>query len=153
MTAQFTENLTYEGQVYAMCTEPLGTYFQLTGVFPDFSKDCTALWRGYIGTWEVRLDRLYLLKLDGHLASGEDISLATLFPEFPERVFAHWYTGSVRLPQGRRIEYVHMGYQSRHEADLFLDFERGHLVARRLVTNEQCKRGDPFAPNVNRAWD
>lgn len=60
----------------------------------------------------------------GPLEDGTPASLASVFPEFPERVFAHWYSGTRRIPQGRRLQYVHMGYGSTCERDLLLEIER-----------------------------
>jgi hypothetical protein len=77
-------------------------------------------------------DRLYLISLQGKLENGADITLETIFPVFPHRVFAHWYSGSIRIPEGKQIEYVHMGYASTYERDLFLEFERGVAVRKRM---------------------
>jgi hypothetical protein len=54
--------------------------------------------------------------------------LATVFPKYPDRVFAHWYTGNLRVPQGKRLHYVHMGYGSTYVRDLFLEIEKGVLI-------------------------
>ena len=80
-------------------------------------------------------DRLYLIGLNGTLEGGAEASLATIFPDFPDRVFAHWYSGTIRIPQGKQLEYVHMGYGSTFERDLFLDIERGVVVATRVRHN------------------
>ena len=88
MTAQIAERLRYDGEDYAMCTNPLSDYFALGGVNPDFVWTTTALWRGYVGYWEVADGRLYLLELQGTLKDGNDASVATIFPNFPDRVFA-----------------------------------------------------------------
>jgi hypothetical protein len=58
MTAQIGENLSYEGRSATMCSELLDTYFELAGIDPGFQANCTALWRRYIGTWEIRGGRL-----------------------------------------------------------------------------------------------
>lgn len=110
-----------------MLSTPLNQFVSLGGHVPDFEVTSTALWRGYIGTWEIKCDRLYLIELHGTLKGGEQASLGTVFPGFDSRVFAHWYSGSLRLPQGKQIEYVHMGFQSRFEKDLMLDIHRGVL--------------------------
>lgn len=65
MTAQISEGLIYEGQQLSMCTNPLGDYFAMGGDRPRFEDNCTALWRGYVGTWEIVDGRLYLIKLRG----------------------------------------------------------------------------------------
>ncbi|WP_144731151.1 MULTISPECIES: hypothetical protein [Comamonadaceae] len=131
MTAQIAERLKFKGEEVAMCTNPLSDYFAMGGFNPRFESNCTALWRGYVGNWEIVNDRLYLIGLNGTLEDGTEASLATIFPDFPERVFAHWYSGTIRIPQGKQLEYVHMGYGSTFERDLFLDVERGVVVATR----------------------
>jgi hypothetical protein len=69
--------------------------------------------------------RLYLVKLTGTLKDGSQAGLGTVFPGFPERVFAHWYTGTLRIPRGQRLHYRHQGYDSVFERDEILEFEQG----------------------------
>ncbi len=119
----------------AMCTEPLEKYFILSCTFPKFESNCTALWRGYVGSWEIVNERLYLVGLDGTLEDGTNVSVSTFFPDFPDRVFAHWFSGTIRIPQGKQLRYVHMGYASTFERDLFLDLQRGVVVGSRISNN------------------
>jgi hypothetical protein len=128
MTAQIGEKLNYEGREVSMCSEPLGVFFALGGHSPEFEFTCTALWRGYVGTWEIVNDRLYLISLSGTLKDGSDATLETVFPGYPDRVFAHWYSGTLRIPEGAQLEYIHMGYGSTYERDRFLRIEKGVLV-------------------------
>jgi hypothetical protein len=58
-----------------------------------------------------------------------------VFPDFPDRVFGHWYSGTIRIPQGKLLEYVHMGYGSTYERDLFLEIEKGAVTSTRLRQN------------------
>ena len=55
------------------------------------------------------------------------VPLERLFPGYGDRVFAHWYSGTLRVPQGWQLRYVHMGYASTYERDLMLEIERGVL--------------------------
>ena len=135
MTAQFSERLHYNGEDLPMCTNPLSDYFAMGGVIPGFESNCTALWRGYVGSWEIVDDRLYLIGISGTIEGGVDASLATIFPDFPDRVLAHWYSGTIRIPQGKQLEYVHMGYGSTYERDVLLDLERGIVKKTRLRHN------------------
>jgi hypothetical protein len=135
MTDQFAERLIYEGQEVPMWTNPLGDYFAVGGKNPGFVSNCTALWRGYVGSWEVVGGRLYLIGIKGTLEDGRDATLASIFPDATDKVFAHWYLGSVRIPQGKMLQYVHMGYGSTYERDLFLDIERGVVVKTRVIQN------------------
>ena len=135
MTAQIAESLRYEGQVLSMCCEPLSDYFELAGVEPGLQATCTALWRGYVGTWEVVDRRLYLVELEGEFKDGRQASLASFFPEHPSRVFAHWYSGTIRVPQGELLHYQHMGYASVYERDLLLEVREGEVVGSQVVQN------------------
>ena len=137
MTAQFSEALDIDGEIVGMFTNPLDSYFSLGGKRPAF--DChsfSALWRGYVGTWEIVSERLYLIKLTGNLEGGAEATLVDVFPCYPDRVFAHWYTGTLRIPKGKQLKYVHMGYATSFEKDLLIDVERGVLQERRLRENE-----------------
>jgi hypothetical protein len=127
-----------------MYTLPLSDYFALTESSPPFVWTSTALWRGYIGTWEIVDHRLYLVEFLGNLKDGSEASIATIFPDFPDRVFAHWYSGTIRIPQGKRLEYVHMGYHSIFERDLLLDVERGVVTRRRIQHNEAPESESDF---------
>ena len=68
MTAQIAERLLYEGSEHAMCTNPLDDYFAMAGARPLFASTSTALWRGYVGRWEIVNDRLYLVGLQRDVA-------------------------------------------------------------------------------------
>jgi hypothetical protein len=135
MTAQIAERLIYEGRETSMCSEPLGDYFAFGGEKPEFEATCTALWRGYVGTWEIECDRLYMTSLHGVLKGGGEATLDTVFPGYPKRVFAHWYSGSLRIPEGQMLEYVHMGYGSTYERDLIVEIEKGLVIGSSIRCN------------------
>lgn len=139
MTAQAPEVLRYESREHPMCTEPLEAWFELSGRKSPFHGYCSANWRGYIGTWEVREQRLYLLELEGKGERGADLDLASLFPDYPTRVYAHWYSGTVRLPEGRLLHYEHGGYASTYERDRLLRFDKGVLVETRVQRNGEAE--------------
>lgn len=135
MTAQFPESLIYEGQALAMCSTPLSDYFRLTRHHPPFSMNCTALWRGYVGSWEVVDKRLYLVGISGSYEDGQTVTLESIFPGYSDRVFAHWFNGQVRIPQGKLLAYRHMGFGSQYERDLLIDFDRGVVTQTRVRQN------------------
>ena len=139
MTAQIGETLHYEGRKVLICSNPLASYFMLADINPEFELNCTALWRGYIGTWEIRDGRLYLIGLSGSLKNGTNVDMAIFFPDYPDRVFAHWYSGKLRVPQGKLLEYKHMGYGSVYEADLFIDIKKGVVIGTETLNNGNSK--------------
>ena len=142
MTAQIGENLCYEGRDVSMCSQPLSDYFAMSGTDPCFGYTCTALWRGYVGSWEIRDGRLYLVGLSGTLKDGTEATVATFFPDFPERVFAHWFSGTLRIPQGKLLEYVHMGYGSTYEEDLNISINKGVVLETHVQHNGTSEDSD-----------
>ena len=70
MTAQIGDLLIYQGERLTMCNAPLGVYFRLGGAYPEFEPSSTALIRGYVATWELLDDRLYLIAIQGWLSDG-----------------------------------------------------------------------------------
>jgi hypothetical protein len=101
MTAQIAEKLYYKGECYPMCSNPLSMYFSLADIEPNFKPTTTALWRGYAGTWEIMDERLYLAELSGQMKDGFEVSVSTFFPDYPERVFAHWFFRKNSHPVGK----------------------------------------------------
>ena len=149
MTAQIAEILHYQGRKQRMCTEPLGDYFALAGITPSFEFSSTALWRGYVGTWAIEEGRLYLIKISGTAEVNDeikDVGLVDLFPQYPNGVFAHWFSGELRCPQGGLLKYVHGGYGSVYEEDLFIDVLKG------VVTGERTVRNGTAAPQAPQGY-
>ena len=139
MTAQVSETLIYHGKELMMFSNPLDPYLRAAGL--HFESMNTANWRGYEGTWEIKGSEatgegLYLVALEANRSFDEIVGLAELFPGFPDGVFAHWFTGEIRLPQGDLLEYVHGGYASQYEYDLFLEIKKGLVVSQRAAHNK-----------------
>jgi hypothetical protein len=142
MTAQFTEILHLRGEELSLCSQPLDGYLDSAANPIKFKATSTALWRGYVGSWTIENDRLYLTKLSGNTQTDEGLKkvvLTDMFPGYPDGVFAHWYTGEMRCPQGELLKYVHGGYASSYEKDLFIDVRQGVVVGERVVENGQSE--------------
>ena len=129
MTAQVSEKLLYEGKSIFLFSEPLALYLMQNQI--RFTSPHTANWRGYVGTWEIieteGVERLYLVGIEAHKDYETILTLPDLFPGF-DKVFAHWFTGELRCPQGELLNYVHGGYASTYEYDLMMEFKQGVLV-------------------------
>jgi len=146
MTAQITEQLIYKGEELSLCEEPLRVYLHRYAKDIKFESMSTALWRGYVGTWSIEEGRLYLIKLKGYrstLAGLTGVGLTDVFPGFHDGVFAHWYSGELRCPMGGLLNYVHGGYASQYEMDLYLRFEKGVFKEESIIRNGYA---DPEAP-------
>ena len=79
-------------------------------------------WRGYGATWEIESKVLYLREIDAVICNFQEFiskkcKKAELRELFGDKyvngmVKADWYSGELRIPDGRQLEYVHMGYGS-----------------------------------------
>jgi hypothetical protein len=126
MTAQASEIIYYRGNRYRLIVEPLERYLRKKIIRPRIKGYSTANWRGYIGTWKMDNEKLYLEKLHSH--HGEEMKLKVkLFPEIDGSVFAEWYSGSLICPHGEMVQYIHAGYASSYERYLILNVEQGKL--------------------------
>ncbi|WP_299430540.1 hypothetical protein [uncultured Maribacter sp.] len=138
MTAQIKEILCIDNVKYAIATEPLKPYLSSLNNKPKFFMDNTACWRGYTGEWQLTQDKLYLNSINGNIYNGKDnievVDINYLFPN-QDRVFASWYTGTIRVPDGKMIKYVHMGYESKYERDLLFNFKKGILIDYEYIDN------------------
>ncbi|MFC1824837.1 hypothetical protein ACFL9T_19180 [Thermodesulfobacteriota bacterium] len=138
-TAQFGDRLIYKGETVSIFSNPLESFFNEKNPRPNrlFRASCSACWRGYVATWKIEDETLYLIKLvQGTCGSdAKEIQISRVFPERNAPVKATWFTGTLRVPRGKRLSYVHMGYGSIFEKDLYLTFEKGKLTGEHLVDN------------------
>ena len=138
MTAQATESLLYKGEKVRMRTLPLTQYFVMMGIQPEFQAKTSACWRAYIGSWEIALDRLYLIGINADYEDDRSATLGDFFPGYEERVFAHWFSGVVSIPRGALLEYVHGGFASKYEMDLLITIENGVVVDTYIRDNRKA---------------
>ena len=72
------------------------------------------------------------------LTVEKDIDLKFLF-KTTEPVFADWVSGTIRVPLGKMMKYIHMGYESVYQKDMFLTLTNGILKETKIVKN-RCRR-------------
>lgn len=139
-TAQVSDVIHLDGKPESLNTNPLRPFLQENpGLLPQSDFRSTANWRGYVATWEVEGSSLQLVRVDVDFrdpkASPERYAPITrnvidkLFPG-SQRVAATWYSGTLLVPRGKIVDYVHMGYGSAYERYTVLVVKQG-LVARR----------------------
>ena len=76
------------------------------------------------------------------------VGFEKVFPGKTKPLKAEWFTGTLRIPQGKPIQYVHMGYQTIYEYDVFLRVQAGKVVDRQMVDNRGKVRTNPPAPSL-----
>jgi len=79
-----------------------------------------------------------LIGLEGYLRTSEseytEIDMNYFFPD-QKQVFAEWFCGEIRVPLGKEIHYVHMGYESMYERDLIIHIKEGVVIRRIEINN------------------
>lgn len=137
-TAQFPDILIYNGTEYSLMSNPLESYFTKNNPRPDklFPFTCTANWRGYVATWKIDAGKLYLVKVAAGDCSSNprELDVTSIFgKKLP--VEAAWFSGILRIPQGKLLSYMHMGYGSVYEKDLILTIRDGKVISEETKTN------------------
>jgi hypothetical protein len=132
-TAQAPDILEMNGQTYSIYTNPLTPFLLANpGRLPEPETISTGLWRGYIATWSVRENRLFVKDVRMPNAASEDDRsvMVPLFGDGAPRV-ATWFTGHLIIPTGKMVGYVHMGYGSTHSSYIVLTVREGVIQAKR----------------------
>jgi hypothetical protein len=150
MTAQEREVLYYNYKTYWLSTEPLKPLFNLMGDDkPVLESGSTFCWRGYVGKWEIDNDKLFLIDFYGHTTDYVEVSMDFIF-QYQKKAFTGWFTGEIKIPQGKMLHYEHLGYSSIFERDLFLEFNKAALVGSREIDN--TKTLNPDDPYGTKDW-
>lgn len=148
-TAQAPDVILIDGKEYSLNTNPLDRYLAKLGdKAPRFEAPHTALWRGYVATWELAQGKLYLRKIEGHRGRGTDAEsgralnvdgMKELFPDKSD-IVADWYTGTLIIPDGEQVEYVHMGYGSTYAKYIVVSIKDGIETERHNLSREEFER-------------
>ena len=133
MTSQAGDILSYNGEKTTIATEPLKPYLENRSDISFIFKS-TALVRGYIGTWKIKNKKLYLVSLLGFIENNENVDLNYLFPNKKE-VFADWFSGQIRIPEGNLLRKIRIGYASVFERDKILKFNKGICISDDTIYN------------------
>ena len=136
MTTQAGDILLYNGEKTTIACEPLKPYLE-TREDVSFILKSTAIVRGYIGNWEIKNHKLFLVSLLGFTKNKQQVDLSYLFPNKNE-VFADWFTGDIRIPQGKMLKKVNLGYESIFEKNRILRFKEGVFI-NETVENQNSK--------------
>jgi len=131
MTAQQHEVLIIDGKRTSMAfcpplpkTEPI---LQEDGNI-TFMLD-SSLWRGYVGTWVIKNDKFYLNEIKSY-----SIRLVEKCP-----MLATWFSGTLRVPEGELLEYIHLGFGSVYEHELHIKIKKGIVIKTKTTDNRNKK--------------
>lgn len=147
MAAQLADIIWVEGEKMDLYSNPLEEYFIKTRKRrPSFFKLDTCR-RGYVATWEIKENQLFLTALEGDIeGSGffgkksKKGSIKTIFRKASQQgVKADWFSGKLRIPNGNMTQYEDSGYDSRFEKEIIITVEHGDVLKTRTLDYTQRK--------------
>ena len=148
-TAQTPDKIIYNGKEYRLHSNPMESYFEK---YPDKRPQgevrMTSLWRGYIATFEIKDNQLYLKDIEIEMSDPtEEKPYNTKWESVKNEIFPDqdivkidWLTGFLVLPEGKVVNYVHMGYASTYENYVLLEFENGNLKGEKQFGHEEYEK-------------
>jgi hypothetical protein len=144
----------YKGEEVGIMAQPLSEYLltrPIKEIIFDFAS--TACQRGYHGRWEVKNNKLYLVKFWASVDKKE-VDINYFFPEQKE-VFAYWFSGKISIPIGEILHYHK--YLSIYEKDLVLSFKEGVLLGEEEIDNrtkfKKDKTAEKYETKPNKTFD
>ena len=131
-TAQFGDILIFNKDTVSIFSNPLEQYFELkkerTINGDELEGMCTALWRGYVATWEIENDSLFLVRIQINYCGDNPIDLDLVGEFGKDRIFANWFNGEIRSQIGSMLSYMHAGYGSVYEREQFFKIKEGSIT-------------------------
>lgn len=88
----------------------------------------TACWRGYQGSWEIKDGKLFLTGIRGKYQLSDGVP-----------IFASWFTGTIRVPIGDILRYVHGGFATVYEQEMNIEIQNGFVTATTTTDNRPPK--------------
>ncbi len=147
-TSQIPDYLIYKNDTIALSANPLESYPYIDSLRPTLfgnrKTGCsTACWRGYVATWKLENQKLYLIEIKSCDSYRDYLKadLKSLFEKKYQRgkVFAGWVTDSLLSRQGKLIHYVHDGYESIYEKEVLFCFNKGYLTGTLAIDNSKSR--------------
>jgi hypothetical protein len=139
-TEQIPDKIIINGEKKSLHSNPMEKFFESNPEKkPKTNTMSTALWRGYVATFEVIENQLYVIDIEILESSLKLKSvMAEVFPN-QQKVKLDWFTGLLVIPFGEMINYVHMGYGSTYEFYTLLEIESGNLKKERNYNYKEYK--------------
>ena len=145
-TGQAAEIIIIGQDTLAMLACPLGQDSLLSvQVEERLSKESmsTGLWRGYIGFWRLENSKLYLEKITEEIPDStgkytlEEVDIHGIFDAYKEngRILASWFSDDIRVVDGERVYYNHMGFDRHYTTETIYTLKKGIVKRQKEIHN------------------
>ncbi|RVT50356.1 hypothetical protein [Rubrivivax albus] len=147
MDAQFGDRIVIDGKPCRLGCEPgLAAHLRIVERTPEEADasnprtTATSCWRGDVVEWCIEGGRLYLTGITGRYRLTDGPPL-----------FADWVSGTLAVPTGKIVEYLHRGYQTRTEGRLERRISEGVVLGLRETAIETEPARRPRAEDSERS--
>jgi len=140
-TTQTPENLIYNGKEYSLYILPLHEYFKkYPNRRPRYTALNTGLWRGYIATFEIKNNELFLKDIKTQLpfermpTHRSDIKWKSVLPEVLAGQFSlklDWFSKLLIVGDGNRGKCLNGfpgGFMANYENYILIEIKNGNFV-------------------------
>ncbi len=139
------DNLVHRERTFTLLEQPLELYFELIGSRPAFEPMANRA-RAYEARWVIEDGWLFMTGIDATWSGDKPVHLNDLFPFAGARVFAAWYSGTIR---GYRPERGLPDTDSAGGArypDLVIPIEHGRMANTTLISRPVTQPIGPRQP-------
>jgi len=147
-TVQIPDKIIYKGKEYRLgYSYPLESYFEkYPKKRPEDGDGCTALNRGYVATFEIIDNQLFLKNIEIEVRdtinkynTNWKSVLNEVFPN-QELVKIDWLTELLILPYGEYVHYVYMEYGYLFRRSILLEIDKGVLKKEKQIPYKKYKK-------------
>lgn len=141
--AQAPDIIIINNDTFDLYSNPLNKLFKTKSKKRILRFDCKnrMCTRGYVATWRIRNDSLFLVKINNCRFTCDTFQNVDLQKVFKTaEPFANWVTGKLRIPKGKMIRFVPEGYKTLFEQDDILIIHKGKLKQTKSIKHLEASR-------------
>ncbi|MCC8019804.1 MAG: hypothetical protein LIO85_08545 [Rikenellaceae bacterium] len=152
-TVQMPEKLVLRGIEYSLYSYPMRKFFdEHPGVLPQYTYLPTSLGRGYVATYEIIDDALFVIDIE---VMTEKIVLRSvmnyIFPDSTKPIFVSWYSGLLIVPHGERD--TNFFRDVRYSDYIIFKVKEGKIVSEKNLNRKQYERlNKKIIRKIRRNW-
>jgi len=145
-TAQYPNKIIYNGKEYKLYSNPLENYFEKYPYHrPQKIVIPNELLRGYVATFEIRDNQLYLndieIPVSKKFKKGSYVYQWESVLYKDDSIKVDWMTGFLVLPKGQIIyNNEQIGYGAIFDYYILLEFDRGNFVKEKTLGYEEYEK-------------
>ncbi|WP_319480460.1 hypothetical protein [uncultured Draconibacterium sp.] len=144
MAIQQKDRIYLDGKLFELLSTPLKTFFEAHPEIPTFSGKIPECSRGYMASWRIRNNVLYLT---GFQQVSPTVVINPRDVLSSPKIVADWYDGTLRIPIDSLIPNSDGG-DDPHDAELHITVQRGVVYTHEIVQKKHVSSSNSRKNNV-----